>query len=543
VAEPVAPKELPSLTVQARRLPSLVWLIPMVAAVIGLWLVANTWLEQGPTISIRFATAEGIEPGKTKIRYKEVDIGDVKAIALSDDRKAAVITAQLIKSARDLLADDSKFFVVRPRISGGTVSGLGTLLSGAYIGLDPGSSKETSKTFVGLEKPPLVTGDVPGREFNLHGEEIGSLDYGTPVFYRHINVGHVTRYSLDSKGSGVEIGVFINAPYDRFVSLNTRFWHASGVNFSVDANGLKLTTESLVALVEGGVAFQDLPDLASPSGPAPAGTSFTLYPDRAQALRLPDQHGERFVMYFPESLRGLSVGAPVDFHGIVIGEVRSLDVEYESGGRYIRFPVEVDVYPDRLRSRVRNRSAPQGYSPAQNKLIVDGLVAHGMRAELKTSNFFTGQLYIALDFYPDVAQAAVDWSRTPPVVPTVAGSLSKIQDSVGRIANKLDRVPIDRLSAQLSQTLESVDATLKSSRQLIGQLDSQVVPQATRTFNEAEQALRSANAVLAQDAPLQKDVQAALKQVAQSARALAALADYLERHPEALIRGKPEDPR
>jgi paraquat-inducible protein B len=227
----------------------------------------------------------------------------------------------------------------------------------------------------------------------------------------------------------------------------------------------------------------------------------------------------------------------------VIGEVRSLDVEYESGGRYIRFPVEVDVYPDRLRSRVRNRSAPQGYSPAQNKLIVDGLVAHGMRAELKTSNFFTGQLYIALDFYPDVAQAAVDWSRTPPVVPTVAGSLSKIQDSVGRIANKLDRVPIDRLSAQLSQTLESVDATLKSSRQLIGQLDSQVVPQATRTFNEAEQALRSANAVLAQDAPLQKDVQAALKQVAQSARALAALADYLERHPEALIRGKPEDPR
>jgi len=515
----------------------------MVAAVIGLWLVANTWLEQGPTISIRFATAEGIEPGKTKIRYKEVDIGDVKAIALSDDRKAAVITAQLIKSARDLLADDSKFFVVRPRISGGTVSGLGTLLSGAYIGLDPGSSKETSKTFVGLEKPPLVTGDVPGREFTLHGEEIGSLDYGTPVFYRHINVGHVTRYSLDSKGSGVEIGVFINAPYDRFVSLNTRFWHASGVDFSVDANGLKLTTESLVALVEGGVAFQDLPDLASPSGPAPAGTSFTLYPDRAQALRLPDQHGERFVMYFPESLRGLSVGAPVDFHGIVIGEVRSLDVEYESGGRYIRFPVEVDVYPDRLRSRVRNRSAPQGYSSAQNKLIVDGLVAHGMRAELKTSNFFTGQLYIALDFYPDVAQAAVDWSRTPPVVPTVAGSLSKIQDSVGRIANKLDRVPIDRLSAQLSQTLESVDATLKSSRQLIGQLDSQVVPQATRTFNEAEQALRSANAVLAQDAPLQKDVQAALKQVAQSARALAALADYLERHPEALIRGKPEDPR
>jgi len=502
-----------------------------------------TWLEKGPTITIRFGTAEGIEAGKTKIRYKEVDIGDVRAIGLSDDRKSVVVSAQLIKSARDLLAQDSKFFVVRPRISGGTVSGLSTLLSGAYIGIDPGSAHETSKSFVGLENPPVVTGDVPGREFNLHGEEIGSLDYGTPVFYRHINVGHVTRYSLDPNGTSVDVGVFVNAPYDRFVSSKTRFWHASGVDLSVDANGVKLSTESLASLVEGGVAFQDLPDLPSAGEPVSSATSFTLYPNRAQALRLPDQHGQRFVMYFPESVRGLNLGAPVDFRGIVIGEVRSLDVEYESGGGFIRFPVEIEVFPDRLRSRVRNGSAPRSYSRPQTKLIVDGLVAHGMRGELKTGNFLTGPLYIALDFYPEAARAAVDWSRDPPVVPTVPGGLGKIQDAVSRIASKLDKVPLDRMSAELSQTLLSVDETLKSSRQLIGQLDSQVAPQATRTFNEAEQALRSANAVLGQDAPLQRDVQDALKQVAESARALAVLADYLERHPESLLRGEAKDPR
>ncbi len=541
--EPAAPPGLPGLAVHPRRWPSVVWIVPAVAALIGVWLIVNSWLEQGPTISIRFETAEGIEAGKTRIRYKEVDIGDVKSISLTDDRKAAVVSAKLIKSARDFLAKDSKFFVVRPRIYGGTVSGLGTLLSGAYIGVDPGSSDETSREFVGLETPPVVTGDVPGREFELRAEDLGSLYYGAPVYYRRIPVGRVTRLTLDTSGTSVDIGVFINAPYDRYVKRSTRFWHASGVDLSVDASGVRLTTESLAALIEGGIAFEELPDQTSPQEPAPAGASYTLYPDRALALRLPDEHGQRFVMYFPESLRGLQVGAPVDFHGIVIGEVRRLGVEYEEGGGLIRFPVEMDVYPDRLRSRVRNGSAPRSYTRAQNKLIVDRLVAHGMRGELKAASLLTGQLYIALDFHPDASVASVDWSRDPPVVPTIPGGLTQLQDSVGRIAGKLDQVPIERLSAQLSQALQSLDATLTSSRALIEHVDSQLAPEASRTLIEAQQTLRSANAVLGQEAPLQKDVHEALRQVAQSARAVAVLADYLERHPEALIRGKPADPK
>jgi paraquat-inducible protein B len=525
-----------------RRFPSLIWLVPVVAALAGLWLIAHTWLEQGPTITIRFSTAEGIEVGKTKIRYKEVDIGSVKAISISDDRKGVVVSAQVGKDLWDLLAQDSKFFVVRPRISGGSVSGLSTLLSGAYIAIEPGSDNRTSTSFIGLEKPPEVIAGVPGKEFTLHGEELGSLDYGTPVFYRHVNVGHVTRYSFESNGNGVEVGVFVNAPYDRFVTPNTHFWHASGVDVSLDANGLKVSTESLAAIIEGGVAFQDLPDAPAAQAPAASGASFTLYADRAQAMQPPDLHKERFAMYFPESLRGLSVGAPVDFRGIVIGEVRSLGVEYEKSGSLILFPVTVDVYPDRLRSRSLNGSVPK-YSQPQSRATVDQLIAHGLRAQLRTGNLLTGQLYVALDFFPDAATASVQWSRTPPVMPTRPGGLGEIQDAVGRIAKKLDRVPIERLSAELSQALVSLDATLKGSQKLIGQLDSQVAPQATRTLTEAEQTLKAAGVVLAQDSPVQKDLQDALKQVTQSARALAVLADYLERHPESLIRGKPQDPR
>ena len=543
MTDPAPAPKLPIAAVGRRRLPSLIWLIPVVAAAVGLWLVAHTWLEQGPIVTIQFSSADGIEVGKTKIRYKSVDIGDVKGIEISEDRKAVVVSAQVAKSAWDLLSRDSKFFVVRPRISGGTVSGLSTLLSGAYIAIEPGTSKELTVNFVGLENPPEVTSDMQGREYILRGEQLGSLAYGTPVFYRRVNVGHVTKFSLDSDGRGVEVGVFVNAPYDRFVTSNTHFWHASGVDVTLDANGLKVSTESLVSIIEGGIAFQELADLPPPHGSAPPGASFTLYDDRAQAMQLPDLHREQFALYFPESLRGLSVGAPVDFRGIVVGEVKSLGVEYEKADSPIRFPVLINVYPDRLRSRSLNGSSPGAYSQAKSRAIIDRLVAHGMRGQLRTGNLLTGQLYIALDFFPDASKAAIDWSGTPPVLATLPGGLTEIQDAVGRIARKLDRVPIEQLSGELSQALVSLDATLRSSQKLIGQLDSQVAPQATRTLAEAEQALRAANALLAQDAPLQKDVQNALKQVAQSARALAVLADYLERHPESLIHGKPEDPR
>jgi paraquat-inducible protein B len=543
MTEPTSAPALPRAVVGRRRLPSLIWLVPVVAAIAGLWLVAHTWLEQGPTITIRFSSAEGIEVGKTKVRYKEVDIGAVKAISISDDRKAVVVSAQLAKDLWDLLSQDSKFFVVRPRISAGTVSGLSTLLSGPYIALEPGSANQTSTSFIGLENPPEILAGVPGREFTLRGDELGSLDYGTPVFYRRVKVGHVTRYAFEPSGDGVEVGVFVNAPYDRFVTSNTHFWHASGIDVSLDVNGLKVSTESLVAILEGGVAFQDLPDMPAAQAPAPDGASFTLYADRAQAMRLPDLHRERFAMYFPESLRGLSVGAPVDFRGIVIGEVKSLGVEYEKSGSLIRFPVTVDIYPDRLRSRYLSRAALKEYSQAQSQAIIDQLIAHGLRGQLRTGNLLTGQLYIALDFFPDATRASVQWSRTPPVLPTRSGQLAAIQDAVGRIAKKLDRVPIEQLSAELSQALVSLDATLKGSQKLIGQLDTQVAPQTTRTLAEAEQALKAANAVLAEASPVPKDIQDALKQVAQSARALALLADYLERHPESLIRGKPEDPR
>jgi paraquat-inducible protein B len=521
-----------------RKLP-LVWIVPMVAAIIGIWLVVQNIVNEGPTVTIRFTNAEGIEPGKTKIKYKDVDIGEVSNVAVSKDRKQIILTAKLVKEARDYLLKDTRFWVVRPRISAGTVSGLNTLLSGAYIGVDIGKSDETVHDFVGLEVPPIVTGDLPGRQYILHSAEIGSLDVGAVVTFRRLNVGQVVAYSLDPDGKAITLKVFINAPYDQYVTDNTRFWHSSGIDLSVDANGLKLETQSLGSIIQGGLAFQTPPD-SIPGAPAAKDATFKLYHDRELAMRLPDKTIIPYTVYFNDSLRGLTPGAPVDFHGIVVGEVKSINVEYLPKEGVFHFPVEINIYPDRMSSRyIAGAKQPVGDTDAENRGLADKLVAAGMRAQLKTGNLLTGQLYVSLDFYPKSPKATIDWKHVPAVLPSINGGLGEIQDSLASILAKVDKIPFDQLSGELVTSLKTLNKTLDNTDQLITKINNDVAPEIKATLTDARGTLNAAQQVLNSEAPLQLDLREALRQVSKSAQAVGSLADYLDRHPESLIRGKP----
>ena len=262
----------------------LVWLIPIVAAMIGGTLAVKTYLQKGPTITITFKTGEGLEAGKTKIKYKDVEVGVVKDITIAKDLKHVIATAELKKGVTPYLVEDTRFWVVRPRISGGSITGLGTLMGGAYIGMDVGKSKEPQRAFTGLERPPVVTMDVPGSRFLLHSADLGSLDIGSPLYFRRIQVGQVVSYELDKGGTGVTFTVFVNAPYDKYVKANTRFWNASGIDLTMDASGLKLNTQSLVSILIGGIAFQTLDEEgeAPPTGP---NTAFTLFASRDEAMK------------------------------------------------------------------------------------------------------------------------------------------------------------------------------------------------------------------------------------------------------------------
>ncbi|SFF96167.1 paraquat-inducible protein B [Duganella sp. CF458] len=526
-----APLPEPQLEKASHWLPSLVWLVPLLAALIGIGLVARSYFDEGPTVVVSFRSGEGLEAGKTKVKYKDVDVGQVRAISLSPDLSKVLVTIDMNKDARRFTATDTRFWVVKPRIGVSGVSGLGTLLSGAYIGVDAGKSKDSSSEFTGLEKVPQVAGDQKGTYYTLHGESLGSIDTGSPVFYRRIPAGQVISYDLENNGKGVAIKVFVNAPYDQYVGKNTRWWHASGVDLQLDSGGFKLNTQSVAALLVGGIGFESVTG-RKPDTVAAPNTEFPLAADQSRAMREPDGAPITTVFYFNQSLRGLSPGAAVDFRGIVLGEVRSVGVEFDPVKKDFRMPVTVDMYPGRLGRRFQETVTDDKDRNA-GPLVLERMVSHGLRGQLRTGNLLTGQLYIALDFFPNAAQVKLDMNAYPIEVPTVPNALDELQAQIASIARKLDKVPFDQIGNNLRDSLKSADNLFKK-------VDSQLVPELQSTLGEARQTFGAAQQVLQQDSPVQSDLRAALQQLTQTLQSLNELSDYLQRHPEALIRAKPQ---
>jgi paraquat-inducible protein B len=535
-----------------RSLP-LVWMVPAVALAIGAWLAVSHWLERGTIILISFRTAEGLQAGQTKIKYQDIDIGHITEIKLAPDLSGVVATAELVKGAESRVVDDTRFWVVRPRISGSTVSGLQTLLSGSYVAMDVGKSTQRTRVFVGLEQPPAFTTDSPGRQLALHAEDIGSLDVGSPVYYRRLQVGQVAAYELEKDGKSVKVTVFINAPYDRFVSASSRFWHASGIDMQLDADGVRVKTESLVSLAIGGVAFGTPLEESDPA-PLAADTVFGLYRNQASAFKSPDRLADSFVLVFNQSVRGLQPGAPVDFRGIVVGEVAAIHTQFDPETQKISIPVEIRIYPERFTSRLRG-GAVKGARLARDKTLLVTLVDRGLRAQLRTGSLLTGQLYVALDFFPDTPRAKLDLAQSPPELPTTPSTLEDLHATLVSLANKLERVPLEAMATDLSQTLKTVNA-------LAQRLDSELAPEAraalvegrqalvemrttlseaTKTMNQASRTFANAEKSLAPDSALFGELQDAAREFARTAASLRTLADYLERNPQALLRGKSAD--
>jgi len=518
---------------------SWIWLVPIVAAFAASSLVLRTWFEAGPQITITFESAEGLEVGQTQIRFKEVNIGTVSSIKLSDDRRKVIVRADINKNAASLASEGTSFWVVRPRLGLSGVSGLGTLLSGAYIGVDapegkPESLGSTKYEFEGLDAPPEVTYDRPGKRFSLQAHTLGSLDVGSPVYYRQIQVGRVIGYQLDDEGNAVDVQVFVDAPNDRFVKDDTRFWNASGVDFTVNADGLKVRTQSLISVAIGGVAFDTVDDGSEIAQPD---RQFRLFDTETAAKAPPDGEAFRIRMRFDQSVRGLTVGAPIDFNGLTMGAVTAISLDYDSANKRFFANVDADLYPQRLGpvydriSAIAERDA-DGMDPGQR--LLKGMVDHGLRAQMRTANLLTGQLYIVLGVFPNVKPVVFDPTLQPVIIPTIPGSLDQMQQQITNIVDKIEKIPFDKIGSDLS-------ATLASANRLMNTLDKNLAPEARAVLREARKSLNELGNLVSADGSLPMNAERSLQELGRAARSLRSLTDFLQINPEALLRGRRED--
>ena len=507
---------------------SAVWLIPFVAAMIGGWLTYRFVSDRGPTIEVTFRTAEGLEAGKTRLKYRDLEMGVVDSLELAADLSHVIATIQMNRGTERFLSDRTRFWVVRASVTAGGVSGLGTLFSGAHIAMDPIDGEAPTWKYTGLESAPLVTSGDPGSRFILRSPTQGSLSAGSPVYFRQVKVGEVIRADLDASGNAVNIDVFIRRPHDERVRETTRFWNVSGVEMTLSAEGVRVNTESIVSILLGGVAF-DNPDL-QPGKQAEPGSTFYLYPSRSDFSVPSGRARKHYVLYFAGSVKGLAPGGAVEFRGIRIGSVISVNLEYDEAKSDFQIPVVIEIEPEQLSwSGDDNERADQR---------MKRLVRKGLRAQLKTTNLLTGQLAIGFDMYPDAPAARVREGGTYAELPTVPTPLEELATSLTRLVGRLERLPLEGLGKDLRLTLHDVRETFAGVRGLVDDVRGDVLPGATGAIREAEKTLSRLRDLVGPESTASREIRRLLVELGEAARSVRLLADHLERNPEDLLRGR-----
>lgn len=543
---------IPEPRIQRGKRFSIVWLIPLLAALIGAWLAVKAIRESGPTITIVFKSAEGLVPGKTEIKYKDVTVGKVQTIQLSEDLTQVLVTAAMSPGVAANLTRDTLFWVVKARLAVGEVSGISTLFSGAYIGMIPGSSGKAVARFEGKEKPPAVFRDTPGRQFNLRAEQLGSLDIGSPVYYRQVRVGRVTNVNMAEDGTGVLIEIFVETPYHNQVKRISRFYNASGLDLKLNADGVRLDTPSLASLLVGGISFYTSETIRTVP-PLGEDHVFTLYKDLDAANAALYSYREYYLLYFDETVRGLSPGAPVEFLGIKIGEVISTRLLFDQERLNFRIPVLIAIEPDRIEF--------SGEQAIPEYKVIEKLVEKGLRAQQRTGNLLTGQSYVSMSIHADALPQAISFDDVYPVLPTIPKIVEEIAATAKGLLERLNELPIEETmedireaarqvtamtgSKALESAIDNIDESFAEFKQVTSELNkgtlsrvNGMLDQTQEVLARGEEALATANTVLGEGAPIVYNLNRLLLELQEAARSVEALADYLERHPDAIVFGK-----
>jgi paraquat-inducible protein B len=547
---------VPRATTRRSRRISVIWVIPLVAVAIGAWLAWDTWSKEGPTIRISFDNGEGLQAGQSQLKFKDIVFGTVKSLELAPDHTHVVVTVATTHQAKPLLTEQTIFWVVKPRLFAGNVSGLETLLSGSYIGMMPGQAGgKAQHKFVGQEDPPILQANVPGHTFVLKATKLGSISLGSPVFYRDLNVGEVLGWDIADMAEYVTIRAFVRAPYDSYVHDQTRFWNASGVSIKLAGAGVEVQMESLKALILGGIAFET-PAAEVHTAITAENHVFPLFTDRDAANNASYTRKIPMISYFPGSVKGLAAGSEVTMHGLKVGQVTDVRLSYDAAKDVVLAPVRFEIEPERVVGvgvRVHKTDAES----------VEALLSGGLRASLQSASLITGQQVVALDFVSDAPEVPVTMEGEDFVLPTTeGGGFAGLASSATDLLGKVNSIPFDQIGKSLNGILKSVnDATqgpqikkaltdlsamIASAQGMIQRLDTKQLPQIAagleKTLTSANKLVMSLDTGYGDNTKFNRDLDRLMVQANDAVRSIRALTDLLSRHPEALVKGRPEGP-
>jgi paraquat-inducible protein B len=545
---------IPHATARRSRRISVIWVIPLVAIAIGGWLAWDTLSKEGPTIKISFDSGEGLQAGQSQLKFKQIVFGTVKSLELAPDRTHVIVTVATTHEAKPLLTDKTVFWVVKARLFAGNVSGLETLLSGDYIGMLPAEGKP-QREFVGHEDPPILQANVPGHTFLLKAKKLGSISLGAPVFYRDLNVGEVLGWDIADMAEYVTIRAFVRAPYDSYVHDETRFWNASGISVKLGGTGIDVQMESLKALLLGGIAFET-PAAEIRAAAAPENHVFPLFADRDAANNASYTRKIQVISYFPGSVKGLAPGSEVTMHGLKVGEVSDVRLEFDRAKDIIVAPVRYEIEPERIVG-----VGQRVFKTDQES--VEAVLSKGLRASLASASLITGQQVVALDFVPDAPPAAVTMEGEDFVLPTTeGGGFAGLASSATDLLDKVNKMPFDQIGANLNGILKSVNevtqgpqlkkaltdlsAMIASAQGMVQRLDTKQLPEISaglqKTLASANKLVLSLDTGYGDNTKFNRDLDRLLVQANDALRSIRALSDLLARHPEALVKGRPEGP-
>jgi paraquat-inducible protein B len=548
--------------VRRTRRMSVIWAIPVLAIAIGAWLAWDTLSKQGPRIVISFQDAEGLQVGQSQLKFKDITLGTVKSLDFTPDHRNVLVTIATTKQAEPMLTSGAQFWVVKPRLFAGNLSGFSTLLSGAFIGMLPDdASSKPARHFVGREEPPVLESQVPGKTFLLKAEELGSVSLGSPLFFRGLDVGEVLGWDIGDMAANVTIHAFVRAPYDGYVREQTRFWNASGISVKLGGGGVDMQVESLRAVLLGGIAF-DTPTAGQNSEPEQTNHVFPLFPNQDVAKSASYTRQVPLLAYFTGSVRGLAVGSDVVMHGLKVGRVTDVRLAFDTVKNTIVAPVRFEVQPERVVG-IGHKAI---YTPAD---AVQLLVDQGVRATLESGNLLTGEMLVGLDIVPNAPPAgAITMEDGAFVMPSSdAGSLGGLEASAGELLHQVNAIPfasigqsandvmkgMDQLAngPQLKEALASMAGTMAEARQLLQTMNTDIGPTLKRlpeiagslqaTLKQSNQLMQSAQAGYGDNSQLHRELDRLMLQLGDAVRSIGSLADLLAQHPEALVRGRTDN--